>query len=34
MPIIILWILIKLNAPIWTYILWGIAMTLRILKDD
>lgn len=33
MPILILWILIKLNAPVWTYILWGIAMALKILDD-
>lgn len=34
MSILILWILVQLNAPVWTYILWSIAMTLRILKDD
>jgi len=34
MSILILWILVQLNAPVWTYILWGIAMALRVLKDD
>lgn len=33
MPILILWILIKLNAPVWTYIIWGIAMALKIFDD-
>lgn len=33
MPILILWILIKLNAPIWTYILWGIALMIKLYDD-
>lgn len=30
--IILLWILINMNAPTWTYVLLGITAFLRILK--
>ena len=30
--IILLWILINMSAPVWTYVLLGIAAFVRILK--
>lgn len=28
--ILLLWILIKLGAPVWCYVIWGIGLSVKV----